>query len=100
MCHALPCAAWLHGLHWRGLCIEGKEGHLRADARKEKPMSTLDQEIDTSLRELERRRKAKMKLVIAAIVLAGGGFFALTSLMYSSTPGEVDADRIGEEVFK
>jgi NhaP-type Na+/H+ or K+/H+ antiporter len=63
-------------------------------------MSTLDQEVDNSLRELERQRKAKLTLAIAAVVVTAGGLFALTSLMYSSTPGQIDADRIGEEAFR
>ncbi len=62
-------------------------------------MSRLDREVDASMHEIERRRKTKLTLVIAAMVLVAGGMLAMTSLMYSSTPGQVSQDRIGEESF-
>lgn len=62
--------------------------------------TALDDEIDTSLKEIERKRKAKLALTIGALILAGGGMLALTSLMYTSTPGDVSEDRIGEESFR
>ncbi len=62
--------------------------------------TALDDEIDTSLKEIERKRRGKLTLMVAALILAGGGMLALTSLMYTSTPGNVSEDRIGAKSFR
>jgi len=63
-------------------------------------MTTLDAELDSSLKEIQRRRKTKLTLVVVGLVVAMGGMVALTALMYSSddTP-EINRDRIGAESF-
>jgi hypothetical protein len=63
-------------------------------------MKTLDDEVDASLREISARRKTKLTLVIAGLVLATGGMIALTGLMYGSDTGEIGETRIGSESFK
>lgn len=62
-------------------------------------MSKLDQELDASLRQIQKRRKTKLTLVVAGLVIGAGGMFALTSLMYSTSTDTVSPDRIGEESF-
>lgn len=62
-------------------------------------MTNLDQEVDTSLRDLQRRRKTKLALAIAALFVGSAVMLGFTFAMYSSTPAEVDEDRIGEESF-
>lgn len=63
-------------------------------------MTTLDQELDSSLREIERRRKAKLAGAVAGLVLVVATLLGFTWLMYSSSSGTVSEDRIGEQVFE
>lgn len=62
-------------------------------------MSTLNQQLNDSLEEIEHYRKVKFTVAVAAVVAAIVGLLALTSLMYSSTPADVDAGRIGVQAF-
>jgi hypothetical protein len=63
-------------------------------------MTTLDQQIDTSLQEILRRRKTKLTLVVVGLVVALGSMMALTALMYSPSAGDAGEDRIGAESFR
>jgi len=62
-------------------------------------MSTLNEQLNASMEEIEHHRKVKFTLAIAATVAAIVGLLALTSLMYSSTPAEVEQGRIGAQAF-
>ena len=45
-------------------------------------MTTLDQEIDASLRKIVKRRKTKLTLVVLGLIAAIGTMVGVTSLMY------------------
>ncbi len=60
----------------------------------------LDEEVDATLRELRRRRSAKLTLVIVGMVLGGVAAVAATALMYSDTTHAIGSDRIGSGATK
>lgn len=63
-------------------------------------MTALDHEVDSSLRQIERRRKAKLTGAIAGLIVVVATMLGFTWLMYSSNSGTVGQDRIGEQVFE
>lgn len=60
-------------------------------------MDNLEHEVDSSIRDLERRRKNKLAMAVVSLVVAAAGILAITSLMYSPDP-DLDMDRNPPEV--
>jgi hypothetical protein len=60
----------------------------------------LGEQVEASLRDIQRRRSIKKTLVLAGMVLVAVLAFGATTLMYSTDTGKSDPDQIGKQVFE
>jgi len=62
-------------------------------------MTDLEKRVNDTMKELEGRRQTKLILVVCGAVAVVGVLFALTTMMYNSTPADIGEDRIDSRSF-